>query len=218
MAVNVRVTRAEAEAVAAEVRACGVRAAVAVADVSDEEAVEGMFAQVSAQLGPVSILVNNAGPRSESPIDRLSRSAWDTTVGAVLTGAFLCCRRAVGPMKVANYGRIVNILGAVAHTGQSDRAHLAAAKAGLLGLTRALAVELGSHGITVNAVSPGPLDVAPPPGLDPAERLRRARQKPVARLGTLVEVAAMVGYLTSPDASFITGQAIAVNGGEVMLG
>lgn len=96
VALNVRSNLAEAAAVAAEVRSCGVRACVALADVSDEAAVEEMFAQVAAELGPVSILVNTAGPRSEAAIDELSRAEWDTTVGAVLTGAFLCCRAAVG--------------------------------------------------------------------------------------------------------------------------
>lgn len=121
-------------------------------------------------------------------------------------------------MKREGYGRIVNILGAIAHVGQPRRVHLAAAKAGALGMTRALAVELGPFGITVNAVSPGPLDTSVPPGLDPQVRLKRAAEKPIGRLGDVREVAAMVAYLASPAASFVTGQAIAVNGGEVMLG
>ena len=196
----------------------GGRGSVHLADVADEIAVTRMFAEVAADLGPVAILINNAGPRGEAAIEDLSRTEWDRVLGAILTGSFHCCRAAVPSMKERGWGRIITVLGAVAHVGQPRRAHLAAAKAGALGLTRALAAELGPFGITVNAVSPGPLDTDPPPGIDPEIRLRRAREKPIARLGEPSEVAAMVAYLASPAASFITGQAIGVNGGEVMLG
>lgn len=216
--VNVRSDRQGAESVASQIRSLGVRSSVQVADVSDETAVTAMFERITAALGPVTVVVNNAGPRREAPIEEVTRAEWDRTVGAVLTGTFLCCRAAVADMKAAGQGRIVNVLGAIAHTGQPRRAHLAAAKAGVLGLTRALASELGPFAITVNAVSPGPLDTEAPLGLDPEIRLRRAAAKPIPRLGRPEEVAAMVAYLVSPDAGFITGQAIAVNGGEVMLG
>lgn len=216
--VNVRSDRVSAEVVVAEIRALGGRALVHVADISDEQAVVEMFEAVATTLGPPSILVNNAAPRCEAAIEDLTRSQWDEVVGGILTGGFHCCRAAVPAMKAQQWGRIVNVLGAVAHVGQARRAHLAAGKSGLLGLTRALAVELGPFGITVNAVSPGPLDTPPPPGLDPEVRLQRAMQKPVARLGDPGEVASMVAYLTSRSAAFVTGQAIAVNGGEVMLG
>ncbi len=218
VAVNVRSDRAAAESVMAEISALGGRASVQVADVSDEHAVLEMFQQIASTLGPVSVLVNNAGPRGEAAIDELTRGEWDQVIGAVLTGAFHCCRAAVPGMKQQRKGHIINVLGAIAHVGQARRAHLAAAKSGVLGMTRALAVELGPFGITVNAVSPGPLDTPPPPGLDPEVRLQRAAHKPIARLGGVDEVAAMVTYLASPSASFITGQTIAVNGGEVMLG
>lgn len=218
VAVNVRSDRVAGEAVASEIRSLGAHSSVHLADVSNEHAVAAMFDQIADTLGPVSVLVNNAGPRGEAAVDELTRAEWDDTIGAILTGAFHCCRAVVPGMKRQRHGHIINVLGAIAHVGQARRVHLAAAKAGVLGMTRALAVELGPFGITVNAVSPGPLDTPPPPGIDPQVRQERAAQKPIARLGDVREVAAMVAYLASQSASFITGQAIAVNGGEVMLG
>lgn len=218
IALNVRSNRQAAEAVAHEVRALGRRALVVVADISDGPAVAQMYRRISCELGSVTTLVNNASPRSEAAIDDLTDSEWDTTLGVTLTGAFYCCRAVVPEMKAHRHGQIINILGAIAHVGQARRAHLAAAKSGLLGMTRALAIELGPFGITVNGISPGPLDTVPPPGLDPAIRLQRAANKPIARLGEVREVAAMVAYLASPAAAFVTGQAIGINGGEVMLG
>ena len=218
VAVNVRHDRAEAEQVCRELETLGVRALAVVADVADEESVTAMFCAVERALGPVAVLVNNAGPRNEARIEDLSRTEWDRVIGAGLTGAFHTCRAAVPAMRQARWGRIINVLGSVAHQGQPNRVHLAASKAGLLGMTRALAAELGPAGITVNAVSPGPLDTAVPSTVDPSIRLNRALQKPIPRLGNPEEVAAAVAFLSSNHASFITGQTIGVNGGEVMLG
>ncbi len=216
--VNVRDDRAEAEQVCRELEALGVRALAVVADVADEDSVAAMFRAVEQTLGFVAVLVNNAGPRNEARIEDLSRTEWDRVIGAGLTGAFHTCKAAVPAMRRAGWGRIINVLGAVAHQGQPNRVHLAASKAGLLGMTRALAAELGPAGITVNAVSPGPLDTAVPSTVDPSIRLKRAKQKPIPRLGHPEEVAAAVAFLSSNQAGFITGQTIGVNGGEVMLG
>lgn len=216
VAVNARANATEVNETAEEIRGLGRRAVPIIADVADPVAVAEMVTRVESELGPVGILVNNAGPRREQAFDTMSRADWDAVVTPVLTGAFHCSRAVIPEMRDQHWGRIINILGAIAHQGQPNRAHLAAAKAGLMGLTRALAVEFGPYGITVNAVSPAVLDTPPPPGLDPAVRARRAASKPVPRLGQPAEVAQLCAYLASDAAGFITGQSIGINGGEWM--
>jgi len=207
--VNVRESRDEAESVAEAARALGVRASVAVADVRDEGAVGRMFDAALSELGPVSILVNNAAIRTEVPIEELELQEWHRVVGVVLDGAFLCCRAAVPQLRSAGNGRIVNIIGMSGQAGGSDRAHVVAAKSGLIGLTKALAVELGPSGITVNTSAPGRIDT---------ERLRSLGTPPtddipLRRLGDPKEIAAVVCFLASDRASYVSGAVIPVDGG-----
>ena len=214
LVVNVRGNRDEGEAVAAEARDLGARAIVAVGDVQDEAAVEAMFAAAREQLGDVTVLVNNAAIRTEMPLEDLSLDEWRRVTGVILEGAFLCSRAAIPGMRARRWGRIINIAGMSGQAGASHRAHVVTAKAGIVGLTRALAVELGPDGITVNAVSPGMMDTARNAATSPAEpKHHEGRVVPVGRRGRPDEVAAAVRYLASDDAAYVNGQTLSVNGG-----
>jgi 3-oxoacyl-[acyl-carrier protein] reductase len=211
--VNVHTSQTEAEQVATEIRALGRRAIVCLADVRDEASVRSMMDQARQQLGPVTILVNNAAIRPEAPFDQLSLADWHEVLGIVLDGAFICTQAALPHMLEAGWGRIVNIAGLSGQTGAPNRAHVVAGKAGLIGLTKALALEYAACNITVNAVSPGVIDTERK-GASAGEPMHRAgRAAPVGRRGTPTEVAAMVAYLVSTPAAYVTGQTLNVNGG-----
>jgi 3-oxoacyl-[acyl-carrier protein] reductase len=206
----VRSSREEAEGVAEEVRSLGRRALVAVADVRDERAVGRVVEEAREALGPVTVLVNNAAVRRERPFLSLSLEEWREVVGIVLDGAFVCSQAVLPGMVEAGWGRIVNIAGLTGQTGAVHRAHVVAGKAGLLGLTKALALEYAADNITVNAVSPGLIDTVRE-GAEPKHYGERSI--PVGRRGRPEEVAAMVRYLLSEEAAFVTGQTLNINGG-----
>lgn len=208
--VLVRSSREEAEGVAEEVRSLGRRALVAVADVRDERAVGRVVVEAREDLGPVTVLVNNAAVRRERPFLALSLEEWQEVAGIVLDGAFVCSQAVLPDMVEAGWGRIVNIAGLTGQTGAANRAHVVAGKAGLLGLTKALALEYAADNITVNAVSPGLIDTARE-GAEPGHYGERSI--PVGRRGRPEEVAAMVRYLLSEEAAFVTGQTLNINGG-----
>jgi 3-oxoacyl-[acyl-carrier protein] reductase len=206
----VRSNRQEAEGVAEEARSLGRRALVGVADVRDEQAVGRVVEDAREALGPVTVLVNNAAVRREAAFLDLSPEEWREVVGVTLDGAFVCCRAVLPGVVEAGWGRIVNIAGLTGQTGATHRAHVVAAKAGLIGLTKALALEYAANGITVNAISPGLIDTA----REGAEPKHYGGQSiPVGRRGRPEEVAAMVRYLVSEEAAFVTGQTLNINGG-----
>jgi len=215
VAVNTRSSRADAEEVASQITAAGGRAAVIVADITREDEVARLVAETKARLGGIDILVNNASLRTEAGIDALDFALWRRGIATILDGPFLCVKACLPYLRASPAGTVINMGGMTAQTGAKLRAHVVAAKAGLEGLTRALALELASDGITVNCVSPGLIDTVRAAGEAPH---RAARALPLGRLAPQAEVAAMVRHLCGPNARFITGQVIHVNGGTHLGG
>lgn len=179
------------------------------ADVGDPAAVEAAFAHAEATHGPVLALVNCAGIRRDGLAIRMSDEDWNAVIATNLTGAFLCTRRALGPMLSARFGRIVNVSSVVADHANPGQANYAASKAGLLALTRTVAKEMARKGITCNAVTPGLIETDMT--ADVAELL--LPMVPARRAGTPDEVAAAVAFLCSEGAGYITGAALAIDGG-----
>lgn len=215
VAINYNHSADAAEALAVSLRAEGRAALPVQADVSDPAQVAAMFAAVENQLGAVSVLVNNAGIAQQKLFTDLSDADWRRMMGVHLDGAFYCCRAALPAMIRARYGRILNIASMWGQVGGSCEVHYSAAKAGLIGLTKALAKEEGPSGITVNCIAPGVVDTDMMASFSAEDRAALADETPVCRLGNADEVAAAAVFLCSPAAGFITGQVLGVNGGLV---
>jgi 3-oxoacyl-[acyl-carrier protein] reductase len=218
VAINTRTSLAAAEDVAATIVAAGGGAAVMVADVASEAEVARMVGETASRFGGIDILVNNAAIRHEAAIDALDLARWRAALATMLDGPFICIKACLPHLRASAAGAVINMGGMTAQSGAKMRAHVIAAKAGLEGLTRALALELAESGITVNCVAPGLIDtVREASGAGTASH-RAGRTLPLGRLAPPGEVAAMVRHLAGPQARFITGQVIHVNGGNYLGG
>jgi 2-hydroxycyclohexanecarboxyl-CoA dehydrogenase len=206
---------------AAELRDSGAAAIGVEADVTDRKAVDLALDKVRAELGPIAIMVTSAGLDAFEKFADITIQSWERIVGVNLTGTFHCLQAAVPDMLQARWGRIVTISSSSAQSGAPRMGHYAAAKAGVIGLTRALAVEYARKGITVNCVTPGMIDTpmlrrAATGGDIGAVEKTAAMAVPIGRAGTPEEIAATCGFLCSDEAAFITGQVVGVNGGMVI--
>jgi 3-oxoacyl-[acyl-carrier protein] reductase len=197
----------------AAVEATGVDACAVQADVADAESVDHAFSEVEGALGPVELLVNNAGITRDGLLMRMSDDQWGDVLQTNLTGAFHTIRRATPKMMRARFGRIVNVSSVSGQTGQAGQANYSAAKAGLVGLSRAVARELAPRNITCNVVAPGPIVTAMTDGLPDDWHAWAEQTVPLGRLGTPEEVGAVVNFLCSDSAGYVTGALVPVDGG-----
>jgi 3-oxoacyl-[acyl-carrier protein] reductase len=214
--VNTRRSREDAEQTVAQIKAAGGRAALHLADITDAGAVGAMVEAAVAQFGRLDVLVNNAAVRAETPLGEMKYEDWQRILATVLDGAFHCTRACLPHLIRAQGGSVVNIGGLTAHKGAAGRAHVVTAKAGLAGMTRALALELAPHGITVNCVVPGTIETLRGLPGAPERPAHRQALPPVGRRGEPDEVASAVRFLCGPGARYITGQSLHVNGGGYM--
>jgi len=195
----------------------GDRASVVVADLSDAAAVDGLVGNVTEALGGIDILVNNAGLTRDNLALRMNDEEWQTVLDVNLTAAFRLSRASLRPMMKQRWGRIVGITSIVGVTGNPGQANYAAAKAGMIGMSKALAQEVASRGITVNCVAPGFVESPMTDGLSEDQREKLAVAIPSGRFGTAADIAASVLYLSSDEAAYVTGQTLHVNGGMAMI-
>jgi 3-oxoacyl-[acyl-carrier protein] reductase len=204
------------EQVAQQIQSANGAAATFSLDVSNEGQIKTAFKAVIGQFGKVDILVNNAGITRDQLVMRMKRPDWDTVLNTNLTAAYLCIQQVIASMLKQRWGRIINITSIFGQTGQAGQANYASSKAGLIGLTMAIAREVGSRSITCNAVAPGLIETAMTSNLPEELKQSALKNIPLGRNGTTEDVANAVAFLASEEASYITGHVLNVNGGLLM--
>ena len=199
-----------------EINTKGGKAVAVVVDVGEEEQIKSEFKSVIGQLGKIDILVNNAGITRDQLVMRMKRAEWDAVLNTNLTSAYLCIQQVIGSMLKQRWGRIINVTSVFGQIGQAGQANYAASKAGLIGLTMAIAREVGSRNITCNAVAPGFIETAMTSDLSDDIKQSALKMIPLGKIGTVEDVASAVAFLASENASYITGHVLNVNGGMLM--
>jgi 3-oxoacyl-[acyl-carrier protein] reductase len=202
-----------AENTVAKAKADGGSAFAVPMDVRAEDSIDQAFRAIEAELGPVRVLVNNAGFTKDGLAVKYATETWEATIGTNLTGAFLCARRALPAMLKARWGRIVNVASVAALRGNAGQVAYSASKTGVVGLTKSLAREVGGRGITVNAVCPGFVHTRMTEPQSEEIRRRYIEMTPAGRFGTPEEVAAVIAFLAGPEAAYVNGAVISVDGG-----
>ena len=210
------ISLSSAEETAREISATGVKTLALALDVSKSGDVTAAFANIIKEFGRIDVVINNAGITKDGLILRMKEEDWDAVININLKGVFLCSKEAVKLMMKQRYGRIVNIASVVAFIGNPGQANYSASKAGIVGLTRTIAAEYASRGVTVNAVAPGFIATAMTEALPDNIRQEMLKSIPVGTFGSVNDVANAVAFLASPDNGYITGQVIHVNGGMYM--
>ncbi|MBK5294400.1 MAG: 3-oxoacyl-[acyl-carrier-protein] reductase [Acidobacteriia bacterium] len=204
------------EEAAGQIRAAGGEAFVQEMDLSSEESIKGAFAKAASEFGRIDILVNNAGITRDTLALRMKRADWDAVIQTNLTGTFLCIQQVLQGMMRERWGRIINISSVVAQSGNPGQANYVASKSGVIGLTKALAQEMASRNITINAIAPGFIETDMTAALSPELKVALLARIPLKRFGSAADVAGAVKFLASEEASYITGAVIDVNGGMYM--
>lgn len=207
---------AGAEKVTNDLRTAGAEGRGAVLEVNDPEQVESVIKDITDEFGPINVLVNNAGVTEDNLLMRMKPSQWERTLNTNLASVFALTKLCLKGMTKARYGRIINLSSVVGATGNAGQTNYAASKAGLIGFTKSLALEIASRGITVNAVAPGFIDTDMTSALGEDQRAKLLEAIPLARLGRADDISKAVAFLVSDDASYITGQVLHVNGGMHM--
>jgi 3-oxoacyl-(acyl-carrier-protein) reductase len=216
VAINYQSSQQGAEAVAQEITESGGAAKIYKADISQEEQANDMVEQIQSDLGPVHILVNNAGVTRDKSFIKMTRMMWDEVLGVNLNGPFNVTHAVLSGMIESGWGRIINIASVVGQTGNFGQANYAVTKGGLIAFTMSLAREVARKGITVNAVAPGYIETDMTKDVPEAVKEQVKAMTPLGRLGKPEEVAAAIAFLASPDAGYINGHVLAVNGGMYM--